>query len=105
MKLTKLLFAFMLFGAIFTSCGDDDVDCTEAGLTEAIEAETEALSDALSAYIVDPSTANCEDLVSAYQDFIDQAKELQDCADEAGEGEEYMQSIAEAEASLADLEC
>lgn len=105
MKLTKLLFAFMLFGAIFTSCGDDEVECTEAGINEAIQAESEALGEALSAFIVDDSTENCEVLRDAYQDFIDEAKNLQDCADEVGEGEEFMQSIEEAEASLALLEC
>jgi len=105
MKLTKLLFAFMLFGAIFISCGDDEVECTEAGINEAIQAESEALGEALGAFVVDASTENCEALRDAYQDFIDEAKNLQDCADEVGEGEEYMQSIQEAEASLAALEC
>ena len=105
MKLTKLLFAFMFVGVLFASCGDDEIECTEAGLNEAIQEETEALSEAVSAFVVDPTTENCEALRDAYQDFIDEAKNLQDCADEVGEGEEYMQSIQEAEASIAALEC
>ena len=105
MKLTKLLFAFLFVGVLFTACGDDDVECTEAGISEAIQDETEALSNAASAYAVDPSTENCEAFKDAYQDFIDEAKSLQDCANEVGEGEEYMQSIEEAEAAIAALEC
>jgi len=105
MKLTKLLFAMMLMGIFFVSCGDDEVECTEAGINEAIAEESMAVGDALSAYVLDPSADNCEALKSAYEDFIDEAKNLQDCANEVGEGEEYMQSIQEAEDSLDLLEC
>jgi gamma-glutamylcysteine synthetase len=106
MKWTHLFFGFIAASLLFCACGDDEVDCTEAGLNEAIQEETMALEEALEAYILNPDNSDaCQDLKDAYDAFIDQAKELQDCADEIGEGEEYMNSIQQAETALDQLEC
>lgn len=106
MKFTNYLLGLFFISVVFTSCGGDDVECTDAGLNEAIQEETMALEEALSTYFLDPeNTEACENLKDAYDAFLDQAKELQDCADELGDGEEYMNSIQDAEDALDLLEC
>lgn len=107
----SLLFTFMFMCALsFSSCGGDDgpggVDCNDSiAVNNEISDEVEAISDAVNAYINDQSEANCQALKNAYQDYIDELKSLQDCANDAGVGAEFAQSLVDAEASIDDLIC
>lgn len=102
----KLLFLFLTISAVgFTSCGDDDVDCNDINAANFLAAETDALIDAAFDYGFDPSDANCEKLKSAYEDYIDAAEAYEDCADEAGQGDEFRESIQDAKDGIADLDC
>lgn len=101
-------FAF-LFVLSITSCGSDgpgDVDCTSSiAVNNAISDEVDGISVALQDYINDDSAANCDALKDAYQDYIDALKDLQDCADQAGDGASFAQALVDAEASIDTLLC
>ena len=114
--LSSLLFGFILCLSLvaFSSCGDDDdnpgggnnVDCNSSlSVNSAISDELEDIQTALTNYVNDQSTANCDALKDAYDDYIDALKDLQDCANQAGVGAEFAQSIIDAEASIDDLIC
>lgn len=100
MVLTFLVFA--------TACGDDSLvsNCSDTvAINAAITDETDKLTDVLTAFSTDPTTSNCNELRSAYTDYIDALKGLQGCANEAGVGDEFRESITEAEVSLQTVEC
>ena len=107
----SLLFTFSFMCILsFTSCGGSDgpggVDCNDSiAVNNEISDEVEAINTALTAYINDQSTANCDALKDAYQDYIDELKGLQDCANDAGVGAEFAASLADAEQSINDLIC
>lgn len=114
MKYLKSLsfFTFLIMGLILTSCGDDDdngagnVDCNSSiAVNNAIAQEVDNISTALNAWVADMSDANCDALKEAYQDYIDALQSLQDCANQAGVGAEFAQSLADAEANIANLAC
>lgn len=92
MKTRKFL-AFLMslaFVVMFTACsedGDDDnggggnVNCTTFSF-DVLEYVT-AISDAADAYSADPTAANCNALVDAYEDYIDQVEAaFEKCGDD-----------------------
>lgn len=85
---------------------DDPVDpCNNFNLSVALQAESQALSNAASVYGQNPTTENCNAYRGAYQDYLDAAADLQGCANSVGQGAEYQQAIADAQASLDALQC
>lgn len=90
----------------FTSCGGDDVDCSdEDALFATIEDELNAVFDATLSYSLSATDENCQTLVNAISAYLDEARNLQSCADQIGEGEQFRSDIDQAEADLAQLPC
>jgi len=106
MKYFPTLFTFLLSISLM-SCGDDLIeDCSDTiTINNMIAEETDQLTDALTAYGLDQSSSNCNGLKDAYGNYIDALKRLQGCADESGQGQEFRDSIAEAEAGLDNIDC
>ncbi len=107
MKAKFLFFFVALVSLSFVACGDDDgVDCDESfNFAVELEAEADALIDATFEYSMDPSTENCEAFKEAYQSYLDAASQLQDCADEVGQGAEFQQALQDAQDGLDSLPC
>lgn len=112
MKPFNLLLALLFMACMTISCGDDDdggsssVDCNSAvSVNSAIDDESQALADALSTYVMDQSPANCIALKDAYEAYVDALQSLQGCANQAGVGDEFAESIDDAQESINDLEC
>ncbi len=111
LKFSLFLTLSIFFTLTIVSCGGSSsgpggVDCDDSiAVNNAISDEVEAISLALNAYIMDASASNCDNLKSAYQDYVDALKSLQDCANDAGVGAEFAQSLSDAEANIADLLC
>lgn len=103
-----LKYAFLLsFACIVTSCGDDDedgpdnvVDCDT--FSSQIAEETNTLAEVGSVFTSDPSTANCEAFIAAYEDIIDVIKGGSDCFASV---DQFNADIAELEALLAEITC
>ena len=53
-----------------------------------------AIGIALQAWIADQSLENCLALQTAYQNYIDELESLQDCANQAGVGQEFSQALS-----------
>lgn len=104
----KLKFLFILFAITsmgIVACGDD-IDCSdEVALQAEIQDEQDAVNAAILTYTTDPSTDNCESLVDALQEWIDALKDLEDCAREVGEYDEFQEAIMQAEDDLDTIEC
>ena len=112
MKTIKFLLFFLAMGFMVVACGDDDpndgnVDCNDSNsLYSEIADEAQTFSDALTAWVNDPTnTGLCNDFKDAAQEYLNALKALEDCADDAGVGATWRQDIAEAEQALADLTC
>jgi len=102
------MFTLLLFIGLFSSCGDDGLvkDCSAAGaLNMTLAEETEKLTDVLTVFSLDQSSTNCDNVRGAYADYIDVLKTLQGCANEGGVGDEFRNSISEAESSLDTFGC
>ena len=67
--------------------------------------EIAAFSQAAENYIMDPSSGNCNAYKSSLQNFLNALKSLEDCADEVGQGDEFRESIEQAEDSISTLTC
>ena len=109
---TFLYVLAIIISLSFASCGGDDepgsgnVDCNNSvSVNSAVEKEAQAVSDAASAWGMDPSAANCTTLQTAYQDYLDALNSLLDCANEAGILEEFNALITLTEASFELLTC
>ena len=105
--LLKYVTLLLFFGAILsTGCGSDDVSCDdEDEINRIIDDGSENVNNAVNRFVSDPSTANCNSLVRAYEDWIDDLERLQDCADEVGQGPEFREAVNLAKQSLADIDC
>jgi len=80
----KFFYLFLLTLAIgMTSCGDDepDVDCTSTNFANTINALINDLNAAVTTYNNDPSSANCQALKDAANDYLDGVESFDDCAD------------------------
>ncbi len=108
------LFSLLILCALsITSCGDDDngssngdLDCNSSvEVNNAVSAEAKAVSDAVSAWGMDPSDANCAALKTAYVDYIDALNDLLECARDAGIGPDFTNLISVTESSIDGLIC
>lgn len=101
--LTLLIFATV---TLFFACNnnDDDGGITPCNWAVELADEAEALSNAATAYANDPTTANCEAYRQAFQDYLDEAEDLNLCVPTTDQAE-YQQAIDDAQQSLDDLQC
>jgi len=73
-------------------------DCNfSLAVNKSISDELDAISNAVSAYANDSSSSNCDALKDACRDYIDALKDLQDCADQAGVGADFLLALSTAE--------
>ena len=106
MLLKYMTFILLVSAFLSTGCGSDDVSCDdEDEINRIIDDGSENVNNAVTRYISDPSTANCNSLVKTYEDWIDDLERLQDCADEVGQGAEFRESVNLAKQALADIDC
>jgi len=90
------------------ACKDDPapVDpCNNFNLAVALQAESNAVSAAATAFGLDPTTANCNAFRAAYLAYIEAAQGYQSCANSTGQGAEYQQALADAQAEIDSLMC
>ena len=112
MNSLKFLSLVLLFSSLLIACGGDDdgpssnIDCNSSlAVNQAISDEVDAISNAVTAFANDPSSSNCDALKDAYRDYIDALKDLQDCADQAGSGSDFLLALSNAENSIDGLIC
>ena len=101
----KRLFGMLALVATvaFVGCKDDDpVTCN---WTQELETELNAFIAAANTYSTTPTTENCNAYRNAGLAYLDAAADYQTCANQAGQGTEYAQAIADAEAQLNALVC
>ncbi len=101
-----LLFTFLLAaGFMMTSCGGDSVDCMDvAAINQDLADETDAVNDALEAYVTSPTDENCNDYKDAINDFIDELQKFRECVP-AEDLADWDESISDAEDTLAGVVC
>lgn len=100
----------LLATSLFLSCGDDDgiagAACGNSfNFQVELQAEANALTAAATAYAQDPTTENCNAYVVAFNDYLDAAEDLEECALLVGQAAEYNAAIDEARADLNSLQC
>lgn len=103
-----LIFSTLLMSIFLFSCGGVGLvdNCTSAvEINSSIAEETDQLATALTQFGADQSESNCSNVVSAYKEYIDALKSLQGCANQAGVGSEFSNSLTEAENSLQEFDC
>ncbi len=103
-----LIFKALAITFLFSACGDDGLvnDCSSVlEINQTIAAETGLLNTAITNFSTDQSQENCDNVVGAYNSYIDALRGLQGCANEAGVGTEFAQSLSEAETNLSDFGC
>jgi hypothetical protein len=108
----SLLFIAILSLAVTTSCSKDNDDDGPEDLcgvnwSPAVELQDElnALSAAINAYGLDPTTANCNAYKQAYLDYLNAIKEWEECYIYVGQQQEFLQAVEEAEQEVNDIEC
>lgn len=90
------------------SCGVDNLvdDCFSiVEINQAIGVETQNLTSALTNFNAEQSDNNCDDVVAAYRSYINALEDFQGCANLAGVGSEFSQSLSEAQDELGDFDC
>jgi len=107
--MAKFKFQFFIFIAAIlsfglTSCGDD-IECTETAINAAIQAEVNNVNQATTTFNNDPTSDNCGALLDALDQLIDEFRDLEDCADEVGQGAEFRQDLQNIENDRDLLSC
>ena len=98
---SRLAFVILALLVLF-SCGKDDgvTPCSSAWASD-LQNEITAIGTAVNIYSMDPSTANCNALKAAYQDYIDALKPYGNCTTLSGVSRtEWQNAINEAEENL-----
>lgn len=104
-KFSTFIFIAVFISFILSSCGDDAIDCNEAAINSEIREETEKYSSASSVFVNDPTEDNCNSLLDALDDLIDRFRDLEDCADEIGQGDQFRSDLQEIENDRDLLSC
>lgn len=100
--------ALSAFALVLTSCKDDNNDPTPCGATWGADLQDEinALSNALTAYSQNPTTANCEAYKQAYLDYLDELKGWGDCVTAGTQQHaEWQEAIEQAEDDVNSIVC
>lgn len=103
--LLSILVVVLLIG--LNSCKKDDKKAINCATWAAdIQDEATEYFAAAMVFAFDQTTENCNAYKDAAQDYIDELEQYKDCDNlTAGEREELLESIADAEAELEDLNC
>lgn len=111
MKNLFFLLVLALSALTIASCGDDGDGggnnpdlCLLTTYNSRVLTSLEAFQVAASAYGNDPTTANCEAFRVSAQDYLNVLREFETCADIVNTPD-YIDSVQEAEAEIAALQC
>lgn len=103
-----LVLAIVGFSSL-PSCKDDDdggAGGCSAAWANALSDEAAALSDAATAYGLDPTTAKCNAYKAAFQDYIDEAESFRNCSALTGQNRaDWEAALQQAQDSLDALTC
>lgn len=107
--LTKCFGLLLLAGTLITAAcsksGSDPNGCGAAfNFAVELQAETNAVTSAASAYGNNPTTENCNAYKAAFEAYLDAAEDIRICISSA-EQSAYEGAIAEARADLDALQC
>ena len=91
---------------ILNSCSKSPATCGPAGFGWALSItdESQALSEAQSAYQQNPTTQNCEKYKKAYHDYYDALKGYEKCLSGA-ERDSWQDAIEETQDEIDDIQC
>ena len=106
MNYKSALYLFILILPFcITSCGDD-LDCQdEQELSNFLAEALTPVNSAIFTFSADPTEENCNRVVDALEEFIDDMEPFQECADDLGMGAEWRQDIEEARDELSSIDC
>ena len=101
------LFFVFCFIVLLSGCSKDNdpgvLPCSTAWATD-LQNELSAVTTAIAAYTTDQSTANCDALKAAYQDYIDALKPYGNCATLTGQNRtDWQKALSEAEDNIASM--
>ena len=109
MKTLKNVILLLLIGtslAIISCNNNPAVTCANNfNYVNELQPEIMALNTAVSNYSNDQTTANCEAYRSALLNYIDGLRDLEECARQAGQLEDWQSSLDEAEDSANSFQC
>ena len=94
----------LLIGLSTTSCRKSSAKCGTLGWSLDLQNEITNLSNASSAYSLNPTTENCKAYKEAYSDYIDALRGYEKCVS-AAERAGWQQSLDEAEADVNNIQC
>ena len=99
-----LILIFCLIVLFSCSSKDDDLQPCSTAWAADLQEEISAVSDAVVAYALEQSTANCNALKAAYQGYIDVLKPYGNCATLTGQNRtDWEKALSEAEANVASI--
>lgn len=102
----KALFvAGIITSVSFVACKKDDPGPSTCVFATELQDESNALSAAATAYGNDPTPANCQTFIAAYEDYLEEAERLIPCAQAAGQGAQLQAAINDAQLQLDAIQC
>jgi hypothetical protein len=106
MTISRSVFLSLLLIGLLSSCGDDEIDCTDQATNQStLDASAAGVSAAIDAFNADQSDDNCNNLVDAYEDQIEDLESFQVCADQTGQGQQFRDAVTQARDAIASLPC
>lgn len=88
-----------------TSCGNDGVDCDDqTALSNIASQAVTNYSNSLNTFSADPTKANCEAVIKATEQYIDDIDSIIDCVPSDQRGE-FIEDLDELRDLLANAEC
>jgi hypothetical protein len=102
MNSIQKLLAGIFCGLVFItySCNKNNDDPVGCNWAVEVQGEIQAFSDAATAYAMNPTTANCNAYINAYQNYLNALEDHIDCATIFGNQAELQAAINEAQAEL-----
>jgi hypothetical protein len=110
MKMSACMFLLVLCAALSSaSCdGDDDkdaLDCANVSWQTDLSVELQAITNTSIVYSNDPTEQNCLAFKQAYQNYVDALRPFEECAIDAGERQDFLDALADAQAEIDSLPC
>jgi|GEM_PF-6978721 len=106
MRYPKFLFLYsIVISFTMTSCGKETALCSSSDFDARLNVAISDFTTAQNAWFTDPDNMQkCETFRTAYQNYINELRDLSDCAVIQGRTE-FRESLDEAEADFQDFEC
>ncbi|MEE9437982.1 MAG: hypothetical protein V3V14_03210 [Saprospiraceae bacterium] len=95
----NLFYSIVAFACLSLASCSSSTNC-DGSLSTEFETELQAITNAITTYSTDPTTANCDDLKDAYRAYVNALKGWESCAVAAGSSAQWQESIDQAEESI-----